>query len=139
LDDGAEKQRKIPPPKECGVSVMTKPVLGDAIHHKIVAAIAYLKGWPSVADEAVTVPFLDRFGVIDDRAKGWVGKWSSCWEMEYTNGYFLSQGNSNPVPLLLGAIPAREYEEGKSINLVADGLALMLALAWKEGERIMEV
>jgi hypothetical protein len=36
-------------------------------------------------------------------------------------------------------LPPHEYDKGNSIDLVADGLDLMLRLGWKEGARMIEV
>lgn len=43
------------------------------------------------------------------------------------------------VPLVPGAMPPHKYDEGNSVDLVVDGLELMLRLGWKEGSRVIEV
>lgn len=37
------------------------------------------------------------------------------------------------------AIPPHKYDEANSIDLVADGLEMMLRLGWKDGAQIVEV
>jgi len=41
--------------------------------------------------------------------------------------------------LVPAALPPHKYEEGESIDLLADGLELMLRLGWKDGARSVEV
>lgn len=143
LGDGKEddKEGKVEVPKDCGICIMTNSALGDVVHDQIAAAVAYLKGWPSVADGPVAVPFIDHSRVVDDRAREWVGKWGpGAWEIKYENRSFtVSHWTTPSFTLLPGAVPAHRYEDGRSIDLVADGLALMLRLGWEGGERAVEV
>jgi hypothetical protein len=43
------------------------------------------------------------------------------------------------LKLVPGVLQPRKYDEGNSIDFVADGLDLMLRLGWKEGSRMIEV
>lgn len=126
-------------PNESGVSVMTSSALGHPVIGRILAAISYLKGWPSLYHHKV-IPFMDREKVIDERAKEWCGHWGSGkWGIVDEGGLLVRCGDFPSVPLVSGAIPPYTYDEGNSIDLVADGLETMLRLGWKDGLRIVEI
>jgi CubicO group peptidase (beta-lactamase class C family) len=132
--------RKTNIPKHCGISVMTSSALGDLTKDKIIEAVAYLKGWPAISDGPV-VPLMDRAKEIDGRAKEWRGSWGpGNWTLEDANGGLSLQYKSFPaVALVPAAISPRTYDEGSSIDLVTDGLEMMLRLGWKDGSRVIEV
>ncbi|KAH7333093.1 beta-lactamase/transpeptidase-like protein [Rhexocercosporidium sp. MPI-PUGE-AT-0058] len=129
-------------PKYCGVAVMTCSALGGPLRRRIVHAISYLKGWPVLYTQPA-LPFMDREASIDERASEWYGKWGKGkWILaadENGNGFSLKCGSFPAVALVTAAIPAFVYEEGKSVDLVADGLEIMVRLGWKDGKRIVEV
>lgn len=134
------ENEKRPIPKNCGISVMTNSALGDRAMGKIMSAIAYIKGWPDVSTVYMEVPFVDRHKAIDDRARQWCGSWGcGKWSLVDENGLFVRFGNSAKMPLAPAAIPPSVYREGDSIDLVVDGLEMMLRLGWKEGSRIVEL
>jgi hypothetical protein len=88
------------------------------------------------------VPFLDRSRAIDCQAKHWCGDWRlGDWRLteEDEGGVSVRYGSLPAVPLVPGVIPPHKYDEGNSVDLVADGLELMLRLGWKEGSRVIEV
>jgi CubicO group peptidase (beta-lactamase class C family) len=131
-------------PKDCGISVMTNSAMGDVLHQKIVAAVSFLKGWPSLRlsdDSEATVPFIARSKSVDVRATEWVGDWGpGLWKIESDKEVlFIRHGIFPPIPLLPGASPSAKYDAGSSIDLVADGLELMLRLGWKDGSQIVEL
>jgi len=53
----------------------------------------------------------------------------------------LQYGDGIKVNLVPAAMPRVDYvaEEGKSIDLVLEGLEMMVRLGWKEGKRVVEV
>jgi CubicO group peptidase (beta-lactamase class C family) len=134
------QERKTSTPKHCGISVMTSSALGHLIRDKILEAVAYLNGWPAVSDNPV-VPFMDRAKEIDGRAKEWRGIWGpGKWSLEDANGGLSLQYKAFPVVALVpAAISSHTYDEGSSIDLVADGLEMMLRLGWKDGSQIIEI
>jgi hypothetical protein len=126
-------------PKECGVCVMTSSALGDRVIGKILAAVPYLKGWPALYHQKA-VPFMDRGRAVDERAKEWCGHWGpGMWGIVDEGRLSVRYGDFFSVPLVSGALPPHSYDEGNSIDLVADGLETMLRLGWKDGLRIIEV
>lgn len=132
------KRRTVP--KDCGIAVMANSALGDRAIGKILSAIAYLKGWPDVSSAYMEVPFMDRQKSIDDRAKQWCGTWGpGSWSLVDEDGLFVKFGTSVKLSLVPAAISPNVYEEGTSIDLVVDGLEMMLRLGWKEGSRIIEL
>jgi CubicO group peptidase (beta-lactamase class C family) len=134
------RERKTDIPKHCGISVMTSSALGDLTKDKILEAVAYLNSWPAISDDPV-IPFMDRAKEVDGRAKEWLGSWGpGNWNLEDANGGLSLQYKSFPaVALVPAAISPHTYDEGNSIDLVADGLEMMLRLGWKDGSRIVEI
>jgi hypothetical protein len=131
-------------PKSCGISVMTNSAMGDALQEKIVAAVSFLKGWPSLrrsdGSEAI-VPFINRSKSVDVKATQWIGDWGpGLWKIESDKDVlFVRHGTLPPIPLLPGAFPSAKYDEGSSIDLVADGLEMVLRLCWKDGSQAVEL
>lgn len=123
--------------RDCGVCVMTSSALGPKVLGKIVAAVAYLKGWPSLF-ASPTVPFVDHARVVDESAKGWCGKWGRMLELVWDDGLLVGCGKFE-ARLISAVIPPVVYEEGPSVDLVADGLEMMVRLGWKDGARIVEI
>jgi hypothetical protein len=88
------------------------------------------------------MPFLDRASTVDVQAKHWYGDWGpGDWSLLEGDGgeIFFRYGSLPALPLVSGVLSPHEYDEGNSIDLVADGLDLMLRLGWKEGSRMIEV
>ncbi|KAG4442006.1 hypothetical protein IFR05_002532 [Cadophora sp. M221] len=127
-------------PKYCGVAVMTSSALGGPIRWRIVHAVAYLKGWPVLCTEPL-LPFMDRKASVDERAKEWCGSWGKGkWVLAADGEEFSLKCDPFPaVALVPAAIPPFVYEEGKSVDLVADGLETMVRLGWKDGKRIVDM
>ncbi|KAH6706553.1 beta-lactamase/transpeptidase-like protein [Leptodontidium sp. MPI-SDFR-AT-0119] len=141
MKDGNGKNKTVMMgPKYCGVAVMTSSALGEPIRWRIVHAVAYLKGWPVLYTEPV-LPFMDRKASVDERAREWCGIWGKGkWNLA-VDGERLSLkcGSFSAVPLVPAAISPFVYEEGKSVDLVADGLEMMVRLGWKDGKRIVDL
>jgi CubicO group peptidase (beta-lactamase class C family) len=134
------KREKIP--KDCGICVMTSSALGDLVFGKIMAAVAYLNCWPhaSLGPSGLVVPFVDPVKMIDIRAKNWRGDWGpGKWSLLEEGGLFLRFGRFPPVKLIPAAIAAEERDEGTTIDLVADGLEIMLRLDWKDAKEIINI
>ncbi|KAH7382045.1 beta-lactamase/transpeptidase-like protein [Cadophora sp. MPI-SDFR-AT-0126] len=127
-------------PKYCGAAVMTSSALGGPLRRRLIHAIAYLKGWPVLYPRPV-LPFMDRQAVVDPRANEWCGSWGKGrWVLEAEGeGLTLKCGSFPEVSLVTAAIPPYVYDEGKSIDLIADGLETMIRLGWNDGKRIVEI
>ncbi|KAF8859953.1 beta-lactamase/transpeptidase-like protein [Acephala macrosclerotiorum] len=137
-DEAVEKKPDFVP-KHCGICVMTSSRLGSVVYQKIVAGIAYLKNLP-VIPELQGVPFMDRKKGIDERAKEWCGTWGpGDWTLGDSGGLFIQCGAFPALSLIPAALPPYTYEQGDSIDLVVDGLEMMLRLGWKDNSRIVEV
>jgi CubicO group peptidase (beta-lactamase class C family) len=127
-------------PTNCGMSIMVNSALGERVIGKILSAIAYLKGWPDVSTTYMEVPLVDGHKSIDDRALNWCGNWGpGKWTLVDDNGLFVKFGSSAKMPLVSAAIPPITYDEGQSIDLVVDGLEILLRLGWKDGSRIIKL
>ena len=138
---GRTEKRNIP--ESCGMAVMTSSALGWKALGKILNAVSFLKGWPSMASSPHFpnfLPFRDHERVVDERAKAWCGEWGpGNWSVLDDEVLWLKSGVFTSVRLLPAAIPPRVYDEGASIDLVADGLEMMLRLGWEDGQRVVEL
>jgi len=138
-EDGSKKESRRRIPKDSGICIMTSSALGFMAIEKVLKAITYLKGWLSVSDSP-TVPLLDRASAVDAQAKHWCGDWGpGDWSLVNRDGIFIQYGSLPALRLVPGVLPPHKYDEGNSIDLVADGLDLMLRLGWKEGSRMIEI
>lgn len=137
---GQAAMRSSKTPKNTAVCIMTSSALGINVYSKVLQAIPYLKGWPSITASPY-VPFFDPAREIDGRAAEWVGAWDSGqWELlGNENGMAIKYGPAVQVKLLPAAIAPHQYAEGPSIDLVLQGLEMMLRLGWKDGSRIIDV
>jgi hypothetical protein len=92
-----------------------------------------------VAEHSVK-PFIDHERLVVERAKAWCGEWGpGNWSVLDDEVLWLKSGVFASVRLLPAAIPPRVYDEGTSIDLVADGIEMMLRLGWEDGQRIVEL
>ena len=126
-----------------GICVMTNSQMGDILHKKVVAAVSYLKKLPALlsldAEKFTVTPFVDYAKSCDDRVEEWCGDWGpGDWTLEYDEGPSLRYGKTNRI-LMPAAIMPAQYDQGTSIDMVADGLGLMVRLGWKDGEQIVEI
>jgi hypothetical protein len=62
-EDGTRTENRSSIPQDCGICVMTSSILGYTVVEKVLNAITYFKGWPSVFQRPV-VPFLDRASTV---------------------------------------------------------------------------
>lgn len=130
-------------PEDSGVCIMTSSAVGEVVFGKLLLALAYLKGWPILTGIGNIVPFIDRAKSVDPRAKEWIGKWNDGkWEIGCQDGseiFWVGFGGTTRIALVRAAVPSCSYDEGESVDLVAEGLKLMLRLGWKEGVKTVEV
>jgi hypothetical protein len=80
--------------------------------------------------------------MIDERAMNWVGAWgASDWELlgDVKRGLYVKHGTVSAMPVLSATISPHSFAEGPSIDLMVDGLEMMLRLGWKNGVRIIDV
>ena len=135
---------------DCGISIMTNSAGGYSVWPKVFEAIWYLKKWgplphfddPGGPPAGKTPFFLPGVKV----AKGWV-EWKGSWHkgkkelvLEGDKEPFVRFGKTSVVRLVPAAISSIEYaEKGKSIDLILEGLEMMIRLGWKDGERSIEL
>ncbi|KAL0943414.1 beta-lactamase [Colletotrichum truncatum] len=129
----------------CGVAVMTNGLEGADVSCRVVHAVAYAKGWPYIGTleqlQEVSIPVKDPSREVDPRWEEWVGEWSEGWRLEKRDDGLPRVGfrEFNGLKLVPAAVPAEHGENGPSIDLLVDGLEVMLRLHFAEGERIIEV
>jgi len=86
------------------------------------------------------VPLVDRGRRVDGRARLWCGDWGAGWRLlEIERGLAVRFGALPAVGLVPYVRPSYRYEEGELIDLVVDGLEMMVRLGWKVGKRMVEV
>ena len=125
---------------ECGICVMTNSAHGFDICLKILTAVIHRKKWPALPPKhSAFVPFMSS-APLDERWKEWIGKWSDDWEVLIEERHpILKFRDLAPMRLCAASMPAETYSEGSSIDLVVEGLEMMLRLGWEEGKRMVEV
>ena len=137
---------------DCGISIMTNSAAGFTVLAKVFHAITYLKGWASLPYVAGggpfgKIPFCARGVKINETWGEWKGSWRDpekeeelVLESNEADEPVLRFGKNVSARLVPAAIPSIEYaENGKSIDLILDGLEMMVRLGWKDGNRDIEV
>ncbi|MCJ1286337.1 hypothetical protein MMC26_005682 [Xylographa opegraphella] len=127
----------------CGICVMTNSPQGQQMVIKIAQAAGYLMGWPPIPTalgvDADIVPLV-ALGEVSDEWKAWAGRWGDKWHILPDERPMLKFASLPPVRLLPAAVTPRRDQDGRpSIDLVAEGLQVMLRLRWENGERVVEV
>ncbi|KAE9363832.1 beta-lactamase/transpeptidase-like protein [Stipitochalara longipes BDJ] len=133
----------------CGICVMTNSAAGFTAWAKVFHAITYLKGWVSLPNLVGggpfgKIPFCARGVKINERWGEWKGSWRDA-EMELVlesneDAPVLRFGKNVSAKLVPAAIPCLEYAGNeKSIDLVLEGLEMMVRLGWKDGNRDIEM
>ncbi|MCJ1399096.1 hypothetical protein MMC11_002298 [Xylographa trunciseda] len=125
-----------------GVCVMTNTPQGAEVAIKLAQAAGYLLEWPAFPTalhmDTDIVP-LWAPGEVSDGWKEWAGYWGDKWHILHGESPTLKFAYLPPVRLLPAAVSPRKYEEGTSIDLVVEGLEIMLRLGWEKGERVVEI
>ncbi len=131
--------------EDCGICVMTNSSLGRELIPKILHCISFVKHWvqvPAYSFEYLDarVPFVAGEDTVEEW-KEWRGAWGEQWVLESdTDGRpAVRYGKETLVKLLPAAIPSMEYEEGRSVDLVLEGLEMMMRLGWAKGKRVVEL
>ena len=145
-----------------GIAVMTASALGTDLYLKIIQAVAYLRHWPGREilglhdPSGEVVPFVARDSHIDERWTEWKGKWKlhSLGEdrtvkighvvqiVEEDGGSVLKMGEFPGMRMLKAAMPSSKAKErdGEMIDLVVDGLEMMITLGVsEEGEKMVQI
>lgn len=133
-------------PSECGFSVMTNSASGNPAMWKLLHAIPYLKGWLDISTGYTAEDFVGKApfrasAPVDERWRDWIGRWDEKWQIREENGQPVA-GIEHGALLRLqaAAVPSKSYEsERKSIDLLVDGLEVMLRLGFDGEKRIVEL
>jgi CubicO group peptidase (beta-lactamase class C family) len=139
-DDGALG----PGAEGSGYSIMTNAVEGGFVYRKLICAISYLKNWPEPPSvEALPdliIPFHALETKVDDRWAVWRGLWGDDWHVDEYDGAPGVRFQGLPaVRLLPAARPRPRSKPGDVIDLVLEGLEIMLRLTEEEGEKVVQV
>ena len=134
---------------DCGISIMTNSAAGRTVWAKVFHAITYLKGWVSLpyfdgGGPFGKIPFCARGVKINERWVEWKGSWRDAdKELALESNEdepVLRFGKNVSARLVPAAIPSIEYAgSGRSIDLVLEGLEMMVRLGWKDGNRDIEL
>ncbi|MCJ1383028.1 hypothetical protein MMC17_006141 [Xylographa soralifera] len=127
----------------CGVCVMTNSPRGAEVVIKIAQAAGYLMEWPAfpiaLGMDTDIIPLVAS-GEVSEDWKDWAGYWGDKWHILRGERPTLKFAYLPPVRLLPAAVAPRKYDHDVlSIDLVAEGLEVMLRLGWEKGERIIEI
>jgi CubicO group peptidase (beta-lactamase class C family) len=146
-----------------GIAIMTNSGMGTELCHRLIQAIAYLRGWPGRDIVALheggkmAIPVADPRAGLDDAWKVWEGTWSISVQNEddttsKAQALDITEGTENEPRVTLGQMPAmkllraaaprkrygKETKEG--LDLVVEGLDMMLCLGYdEEGKPALEV
>jgi len=131
--------------EDCGICVMTNSAMGVDIITKVIHGISYLKGWVQVPvymfgyPDSITPFFTDTIK-IDGNWKKWAGAWGEDWILESgADECPVLRYRETVIKLVPAAMPRMEYEQGQSIDLVLEGLEMMIRLGFIEGKRVLEL
>ncbi|ETS72925.1 hypothetical protein PFICI_15317 [Pestalotiopsis fici W106-1] len=140
-------QKKEFPNADCGIAVMTNSAFGIEPAYAALQTIKYLKGWREATTVSVSMPFVAPLAVVHREIRGdwkdWMGQWSNgtdVWTIDAdSDGQPQARWRERqPIKLLPAAICPEQYPEGESLDLVLNGVGVILRLAWAEGERSIE-
>lgn len=135
---------------DCGICITTNSAAGFTVWAKVFHAISYLKKWAPIPYFDGRTPFgivpFCAYGVqVDMRWVEWKGRWADCGKELVLEGDedeepILRFGEGIRARLVSAAIPSIEYEgDWKSIDLVLEGLEMMVRLGWKAEKRSVEL
>lgn len=128
-------------PAVCGLCVMTNSAAGDQVVSKLVHALSFLKKWPRIrlhAYSAGCTPLVAGADRIAADWSGWKGIWETQWciEEDAACNPTVRYCGMGPIRLLPAAIPS---SGDRSIDLVLEGLEVMLSLTWEHRLRVVEL
>lgn len=138
---------------DSGICIMTNSAAGFTVWAKVLHAIAYLKNWAPIPyfygrSPVGLIPFCVFGAQVDKRWVEWKGKWADRGKelvLEGDEGGEPSLRFGNGVikaRLIPAAIPSIEYagdQKLKSIDLILEGLEMMIRLGWKAEKRSVEL
>jgi CubicO group peptidase (beta-lactamase class C family) len=127
-----------------GFCIMTNAAEGEFVYSKLIYAIAYLKKWadppPVDAIPDVTIPFRTLETKVDARWAGWRGSWGDNWRIdEHDDAPAVCFQSLPAIRLLPAARPNPGSKLGDVIDLVLEGLEMMLRLTEEEGKKVVQV
>lgn len=130
-------------PEGCGVAVMTNSLDGQRAYYCVHQAIAYMKGWPDMGTYmGFNVPLFDPERKVYAAWEKWAGAWAEGWKINKNDdGEPRASLNGLSRELRPAALTARPYDQGKSVDLLVDGLSIMLRLCWDKetGQEVVEI
>ncbi|KAE9579522.1 hypothetical protein CGMCC3_g4839 [Colletotrichum fructicola] len=130
---------------DCGIAVMTNGWEGTDVCCRVVHAVSYAKVWPYMGTlehlQEVSIPFRDINKKIDTRWEDWIGEWSSGWRLEKGDDEDprASFREFAGLKLVAAAVPAEREKQGDSIDLLVDGLRIMLRLHYVDAEPVISL
>jgi len=131
--------------EDCGICIMTNSAIGVDIITKVIHGISYLKGWVQIPvymfgyPDSITPFFTDTIK-IDENWKKWAGAWGEDWILESgADACPVLRYRKTMIKLVPAAMPRMGYEQGQSIDLVLEGLEVMIRLGFIEGNRVLEL
>jgi len=132
--------------EDCGICVMTNSSLGSPLISKIMHSITFVKQWVQIPVYwfgylDAEIPFVADGDKVEEEWKEWTGTWGEEWVLEGDTEEhpIVRYRKETLVKLLPAAIPSMEYEEGRSIDSVLEGLEMMMRLGWTKGKRVVEL
>ena len=126
-----------------GVCIMTNAAEGEFVYRKLIYAIVYLKKWaypPSIDALEVIMPFHTLETKVDARWVAWLGSWGDDWQIDELDDAPVVCFQGLPaIRLLPAARPKPGSKLGDVIDLVLEGLEIMLRLTEEEDEKVVHV
>ncbi|KAL3421583.1 beta-lactamase [Phlyctema vagabunda] len=132
---------------DCGIAVMTNSATGISVIWKILNAIAYIKGWSATGEVGkilrkaeATIPFasIDKF--LNPSWEIWIGDWSDDWKIEKgENGNGIAVFGGLRVNLVPAATPVDKDLNGSHLDVLLQGLEIMLRMGTDEKGRLIEI
>lgn len=126
---------KVEVPSNCGISIMTNSAEGDFVIWKLLQAIPYLKKWPEIP-LPMGYPAIVPLGAPKEEVGGgwkrWLGNWTcgkESWSIQAdeTGRPTIRYDELLPFPLVAAAMAAKS-DGGEVMNLVVDGLEVLIQL-----------
>ncbi|MCJ1417810.1 hypothetical protein MMC32_004155 [Xylographa parallela] len=142
-DIAGDGTTQLGPAARSGICVMTNAPRGLEACAKLALAAGYLLRWPAfppaLALDAAAIPLVAP-GAVRAGWEEWVGCWGERWHVLRGKVPMLKFASLPPVRLLPAAVAPRRYGAGRcSIDVVVEGLEVMLRLGGEGGERVVEV